>query len=198
MSASDAESRSEELRGWGKLALETIGIVATLVLLLHGLEQYRDAQQWRASELADRQLSQMVDDPLLKLGLQIIDWPARKLTPPSAYRSLLDQDGTFNHSWPKMNAAVEGASGWTDGEFGSLEMVMYVDAIERVFFFFDEVEYQLSVGLIDERDVAPLRYWVSRTMTHEALTRHAAAWDYPGLAGLAARFGLVGEQPDGA
>lgn len=165
-----------------------------LIGLGFGLYQYYVAQKWRRSEFAAKQLEQLVTDPELSLLCKLLDWKRRDLPVPKKYRALTDAT-TFEHNWTILAEAM--IEGRREGRY-TWQQAMYRDLLDHFCEYLQTLNHYLSIGLIDLRDTATLKYWL-KELKHP---RFAAPGDermfmefirvfgYTGVTRLMDRFGM--------
>ena len=178
---------------------EALGALAAIAGIWFGALQYSAAQKWKKTELAAQELDKLRSDELLVISLLMLDWHTRVIRVPDAYVDPVTSRTLLMHNVQTMNRALGRALGEESGATVDLETVVYIDALDRLFMYLEQVNHYLDVSLVRERDVSSLAYWLQRieltTRDSPLLARYLDEFNFEGVRELANRLREYMETP---
>jgi hypothetical protein len=147
--------------------------VVTAIGVAFASWQFRINQSWKRMEYAATLVRRANEDETLALAILCLDWRSRLLPIPERYKNLADEINIkhIKHSYAKMAGAFSIDNRQTIPETNQLELtkttdelidVLYVDILEYLFQYLEEVNKFVETGLIRRRDVLILTYWADR------------------------------------
>lgn len=163
-----------------------------------GLFQFWDAQRWKRSEFAARQLERIQSDPLLVTATRVLDWSHRELPVPLSLRkSEAPEEMYFEHTWVALASGIQPES--KEDNF-TREQVIYRDVFDALFVYFEEVNHYIEIGLIDSKQVRSLKYWLEQVAKprfggNVEFGPFLKTYGYPGVLALMAKLAV--ERPRG-
>jgi hypothetical protein len=144
------------------LTAKAMGAWIALGGFLFGVYQYYKAQRWKKAEFAAKELDKLIDDQVLSLACVFLDWEGRTLNTPDSYKEKAGSP-VFIHSWKVMENAMVGALEPPDGRGGFFwQEVLYRDVFDRFFSYLDMLNHYLNIGLIEQKDISAIRYWLEQ------------------------------------
>lgn len=159
-----------------------------------GLYQYYVAQKWKRSEFAAKHLELLASDAELALICKLLDWKRRDLQVPPNYR-LLATSEVYEHNWEIFAEAM--IDGRREGRY-TWQQAMYRDLIDRFCEYLQTLNHYETIGLIDLRDIATVKYWLRQLASprfanpgdKRMFIDFINFFEYPGVLELMAKFRL--------
>lgn len=149
------------LAGWdADHTIKIIALIGAAIGFLVGLMQYKKSQQWKRAEWVAQELKSFFGDAQVDAAFKMIDWSARDICLSS---SKADEGRfVFVESEEVINALChhsERVRG-EDGRCFTEKEANIRDSFDKLCDGLERIESYITVGLIEERDIAPyLDYW---------------------------------------
>lgn len=171
-----------------------LGLFVGAVGFALALWQYRIGQKWKKSEFAAKQLEPLTADPRLATCCSLLDWSARRIPVPVAYRELVDET-TFVHSTELLADAMVPES---EKSSFTWQEVLYRDLFDYFFTYLERINHYINVRLITVADVAPLEYWLreihrSRFDERRIFDQYLLYYQFDGVVELMEKFAVSDE-----
>lgn len=156
------------------LGAEWVSAIANAVLALAAIvggyfafREFSNAQKWKRVEVAAQYVEKLWTDHKIQACCIFLDWSERRMKVPEDYEGLME-GAYFTHSTAAlraaMNSVIEDGKTVDASVSFSWQEVMYRDYFDRFFEYLVQCNDALDLGLIEERDFAPLVYWLERLM----------------------------------
>ena len=154
-------------------AIKVAPPIVTAIGVAFASWQFRINQSWKRMEYAASLVRRANEDETLALAILCLDWRNRMLPIPERYKNIADELNIkhIKHSYGKMAEAFSIDNRQTIPETNQLELtattdelvdVLYVDILEYLFQYLEEVNKFVETRLIRRRDVLILTYWADR------------------------------------
>lgn len=171
--------------------LQLLGAVLALLGFGFGLYQFYDAQRWKRSEFAAKQLERLQSDAVLVAATRALDWRSRRLPLPPTLR-LAATEECFDHTW---DALAEGIKPEQDRATFTRPMEIYRDLFDGLFSYLEEINHYVDIGLVSPTQIKSLTYWLEqlsrpRFGDQVQFGPYIQAYRYPGTVALMRRLGV--------
>lgn len=159
--------------GFWSEAIKVAPPIVTAIGVAFASWQFRINQSWKRMEYAATLVRRANEDETLALAILCLDWRDRVLPIPERYKVIADELGFkyVRHSYEKMAEAFSIGNRQVIPETNQLELNrnpdefvhgLYVDVLEYLFQYLEEVNKFVETRLIRRRDVLILTYWADR------------------------------------
>ena len=136
--------------------LEVLGISVAICALAVAVYEYSEAQKWKRSEFASRQVEKLGGDETISLAARALEWKNREFPLPNKYTEMYSGK-VFKHDYEILNGALIPE---TKKVNFSKEEVVYQDIYDYYFDYLERVNHYIEIGLFSTKDVETLCYWV--------------------------------------
>ena len=155
-----------------KTVVDALGLVVAAAAFAIGLGQYRKAQAWKRAEWVAQEMRELMERPLVRSALQMIDWGLRDVV-------------LFPDAVPPAPRAVEITSAQVErammpheehGRFSDSETAIR-DAFDELFDGIERLAAHVDARLITPGDLLPyLKYWAAGLAVNSE--KNARLWAY--------------------
>jgi hypothetical protein len=153
------------------MVAQAASVIAAAGGVIFAVVTFRRTQKWQQLRFASEVIEKIYSDDTLRLAIRFLDWHDREVELPERFAYYGDEKRRFDHKLSNMAAAMSIKNREYDKETGiydlkvdyrSPQYMIYVEVFDQFFDYLSQVRSFVKDGLIDDRQLTPLLYYLRR------------------------------------